>query len=40
MPKMTPLTVDHLWQILRPGVPSLSPDGAQAVASVSRYSMD
>ena len=28
MPKKTPLTVDHLWQILRPGVPSLSPDGA------------
>ncbi len=32
--------VKALWQIERLGAPSLSPDGAQAVASVSRYSME
>lgn len=40
MAKKTPLTVDQLWQIERLGAPSLSPDGAQAVASLTRYSMD
>jgi dipeptidyl aminopeptidase/acylaminoacyl peptidase len=39
MPKPSPLTVDHLWQIQRIGLPSLAPDGAQAVASVTAYSM-
>ncbi|GAB4114021.1 MAG: S9 family peptidase [Rubrivivax sp.] len=38
--KKKPLTVDALWAIARPGAPSLSPDGAQAVAAVTRYSMD
>lgn len=32
------LTVDDLWQFERLGAPSLSPDGAQAVASLTRYS--
>lgn len=32
--------VDTLWQIERVGAPSLSPDGAQAVAAVTRYSME
>jgi len=32
--------VDALWQLERIGAPSLSPDGAQAVASVTRYSME
>jgi dipeptidyl aminopeptidase/acylaminoacyl peptidase len=43
MPKTTKnkhLTVDHLWQIERIGPPSVAPDGAQAVCSVSRHSMD
>ncbi len=34
------LDVDTLWRIERLGRPSLSPDGAQAVAAVTRYSMD
>lgn len=38
--KKKPLTVDTLWAIARPGAPSLSPDGAQAVAAVTRYSME
>ncbi|MBZ8142412.1 peptidase S9 [Rubrivivax gelatinosus] len=37
--KNKPLTVDELWQLERIGNPSLAPDGAQAVAAVSRYSM-
>lgn len=32
--------VDALWQIVRVGAPSLSPDGAQAVAAVTRHSME
>lgn len=40
MKKTQPLTVDALWQLQRIGSPSLSPDGAQAVASVTRYSME
>ncbi|MDH4389837.1 MAG: S9 family peptidase [Aquabacterium sp.] len=40
MPKRRPITVDDLWAIERLGAPSLSPDGAQAVVSVSRHSMD
>ncbi len=35
-----PFDVDALWALDRIGEPSLSPDGAQAVASVTRYSMD
>jgi dipeptidyl aminopeptidase/acylaminoacyl peptidase len=34
------LTVEDLWKFERLGAPSLSPDGAQAVAAVTRYSMD
>ena len=34
-----PFTVDDLWQIERIGGVSLAPDGAQAVCSVSSYSM-
>ena len=37
--KKKPLTVDELWNFERVGGISLSPDGAQAVCSVSRYSM-
>jgi dipeptidyl aminopeptidase/acylaminoacyl peptidase len=40
MAKKKPITIDDLWRIERLGNPSLSPDGAQAVAAVSRYSMD
>ena len=32
--------VDALWKIERIGAVSLSPDGAQAVCSVSSFSMD
>lgn len=32
--------VETLWRLERLGAPSLSPDGAQVVASVSRYSME
>ena len=40
MAKKKILDVDTLWRIERIGTPSLSPDGAQAVASVTRFSMD
>ena len=40
MAKTAPITVDHLWQMERLGVPSLSPDGAQAVVSLTSASMD
>ncbi|RVT53831.1 S9 family peptidase [Rubrivivax albus] len=40
MPAKKPLTVDTLWQIRRLGAPSLAPDGAQAVAALTTYSMD
>ena len=40
MPKKQNITVEHLWQIARIGAPSLAPDGAQAVAAVTRYSME
>jgi dipeptidyl aminopeptidase/acylaminoacyl peptidase len=41
MPAKTQKTIDIeiLWQIQRLGAPSLAPDGAQAVASLTRYSM-
>ena len=35
-----PFDVDALWALDRIGEPSLSPDGAQAVASVTRYDME
>ncbi len=38
--KKKPLTIDTLWQIRRLGTPSLAPDGAQAVAVLTTYSMD
>jgi len=34
------ITVEDLWKIERLGAISLSPDGAQAVAAVTRYSME
>ncbi len=34
------ISVEALWQIERLGAPSLAPDGAQAVASLTRYSME
>ena len=37
--RLRTLDVETLWQIERLGAPSLSPDGAQAVASLTRYSM-
>ena len=40
MSKTQPFDVDALWALDRLGEPSLSPDGAQAVAAVTRYSMD
>ncbi|MCE2659186.1 MAG: S9 family peptidase [Rubrivivax sp.] len=36
---MTRFDVDTLWKLQRIGAPSLSPDGAQAVAGVTRYVM-
>ena len=36
---MRPITIDDLWQLDRIGGITLSPDGAQAVCSVSSYSM-
>ena len=33
------IDIEALWQIERLGAPSLSPDGAQAVAAVTRFSM-
>jgi dipeptidyl aminopeptidase/acylaminoacyl peptidase len=40
MAKKKPITVDDLWRIERLGNPSLSPDGAQAVAALTRCSLD
>ncbi len=37
---LKPFDVDALWALERVGDASLSPDGAQAVASVTRHSMD
>jgi dipeptidyl aminopeptidase/acylaminoacyl peptidase len=34
------MTVEDLWRIERLGSPSLSPDGAQAVVPLTRYSME
>ena len=38
--KKHPITVDELWKLERIGGIGLSPDGSQAVCSVSSYSMD
>jgi dipeptidyl aminopeptidase/acylaminoacyl peptidase len=40
MARRKPITVDDLWALTRLGAPSLSPDGAQAVVALNRYSMD
>lgn len=40
MANKKPLNIEALWQIQRPGTPSLSPDGAQAVSAVARHSME
>ncbi len=39
MSKKKNITVDDLWALKRLGAPSLSPDGAQAVASLTSHSM-
>ncbi|MEO8104293.1 MAG: S9 family peptidase [Betaproteobacteria bacterium] len=36
----SPITVERLWQLERLSSPSLSPDGSQAVCSVTRYDME
>ena len=40
MARKKPITIDDLWQMERLGTPSLSPDGAQAVVTVTRHTMD
>ncbi len=40
MAKKKNITVEDLWRIERLGTPSLAPDGAQAVAALTRYAMD
>jgi dipeptidyl aminopeptidase/acylaminoacyl peptidase len=40
MAKKKNITVETLWQIERIGTPSLAPDGAQAVAAVTSFSME
>jgi len=40
MARKKPITVTDLWQLERLGAPSLSPDGAQVVCALTRYSMD
>jgi dipeptidyl aminopeptidase/acylaminoacyl peptidase len=40
MARKKPITVQDLWQFERLGTPSLSPDGAQVVCALSRFSMD
>jgi dipeptidyl aminopeptidase/acylaminoacyl peptidase len=40
MSRKKPITVDDLWNLERLGAPSLSPDGALAVATLTRYSME
>ena len=39
MARKKPITVNDLWQMERIGPPSVAPDGAHAVVSVSRHSM-
>ena len=38
--KQKPLTVEGLWGIRRVGVPTISPDGNNACATVTAYDMD
>ncbi len=38
--KKKPITIEDLWALERLGAPSLSPDGAQAVAALTRFSME
>ncbi len=40
MARKKPITVEDLWALTRLGAPSLSPDGAQAVVALNRYSME
>ena len=40
MKKKRPINVEDLWAVQRPASPSLSPDGSQAVAAVTRYDME
>ena len=40
MSKKRNFDVEALWQVERLGAPSMSPDGTQAVVSVTRYDMD
>ncbi len=40
MPRRPPFTIDDLWRLARLGAPSLSPDGAQAVASVTHPDLE
>ena len=40
MQKKKPVTVEDLWRIERPAQPALSPDGAQACVSVTRFDME
>jgi dipeptidyl aminopeptidase/acylaminoacyl peptidase len=40
MARKKPITVEDIWALERVGAPSLSPDGAQAVAAVTRFSME
>ena len=40
MANTRPLTVEGLWQLERVAQPTLSPDGAQACISVTRYDME
>lgn len=38
--KIKPIDIDDLWKFERVGGVALAPDGAQAVRSVSRFSME
>ena len=40
MAKKKKFTIEDLWKVERLGAPSLAPDGAQAVAALTSYSMD
>jgi dipeptidyl aminopeptidase/acylaminoacyl peptidase len=40
MSRRKPIGIEDLWKIERLGPPSLAPDGARAVAAVTRYSME
>ena len=38
--KKKPLTLEELWRVERLAQPTLSPDGAQACVSVTRFDME